>query len=374
MNKKMKMNKIMTKLKFRPVRGGLPLHSKLSAPTSFIGNIQKKLTWTTILSLILIGLYTYLLKVSIHSLFDFNLVENIISWPSFIFSLHLPFTRLYFKEAIYYKLSSLKDDFQRSSIWGIPLVGPTDSLPSNIKSIIPTKMEVLPTHLNMTGKGMGSSEHTSGDRGKSSTSSTTFGAEDAAAAAAATKAYIKQMEDFMEEYASQNITMADRLKKAGEAKLYYEDKPEVQNAILALLQTHSSYLNKSFDARSTWINLNQNYLSREVKLKLDGLELKRLLIQNEYLRKVEKLSEARSIDASIKEFFTLTNAYRNSLNKELNIAEEEVHKTLRLTLAYKDPKVKRVVNSDLVTVKKIFNEQDSYLKKRIEEIIYPKKK
>jgi len=296
-------------------------------------------------------------------LFEFNLIDNIISWPSFIFSLHLPFTRWYIKESLYSLFSSLKYDFD--TIWGIPLVGPIDSLPSNVKNITPTNAEVIPTHLSMTSKDMGSSGHTSGDPRKSTTSS----AEDVAA----TKAYVKQMEDFMEEYATQNISMADKLKKAGEAKIYYEDKPEVQNAILALLQTQSSYLNKSFEARNVWISLNKNYLSQEVKLKLDGMELKRTLIQNEYWRKVENLSEARSIDASIKEFFTLTNAYRNSLNKELNIAEEEVHKNLRLTIAYKDPKVKTVVNSDLVTIKKIFNEQDNYLKKRIEEIIFNKK-
>ena len=51
-----------------------------------------------------------------------------------------------------------------------------------------------------------------------------------------------------------------------------------------------------------------------------------------------------------------------------------MHKNIRLTIAYKDPKVKQVVNSDLIKVKRIFNEQDSYLKKRVEEILFPKNK
>jgi hypothetical protein len=104
------------------------------------------------------------------------------------------------------------------------------------------------------------------------------------------------------------------------------------------------------------------------------MEIQRTAIQNDYFSKVDKLSEGRSLDASLKEFFTITNAYRNSLNRELNLAEQEVSKTLRLTTAYKDPKVKQLVNSDLIMIKKIFNEQDSYLKKRIEEILFPKKK
>jgi len=104
------------------------------------------------------------------------------------------------------------------------------------------------------------------------------------------------------------------------------------------------------------------------------MEIKRTEIQNNYFSKVEKLSEGRSLDASIKEFYTLTSAFRNSFKKELNLAEQEVHKNLRLTTAYKNPKVKQVVNSDLIIVKRIFNEQDSYLKKRVEEILYSKKK
>ena len=51
-----------------------------------------------------------------------------------------------------------------------------------------------------------------------------------------------------------------------------------------------------------------------------------------------------------------------------------MHKNIRLTIAYKNPQVKQVVNSDLIIVKRIFNEQDSYLKKkRIEEILFSKR-
>nr|YP_009867821.1 cytochrome oxidase subunit I [Nemania diffusa]QKG05020.1 cytochrome oxidase subunit I [Nemania diffusa] len=336
---------------------GLPLQSRLLI--ALRRKIKDKFNWTNLFTLILIGLYSYIFKVGIHYLFNFNLIENIVSLPSLIFSLHLPFVRIGFKEAILYLFSNLKDDF--NSIWGIPLFGPTDSLPSNVKGIIPT-------HHNMTSKGVGSSGEDSGDTRQSSTSSNIPGDD------VPTKDYIKQINEFMEEYATLNINIAEKLKKAGEANLYYEDKPEVQRAIMALLQTHSSFLNKSYDGRATWININKNYLPEEVRLKLEEMEKKRIEIQSDYFSKIEKLSESRSVDASLKEFFTITNAYRNSLNKELNLAEQEVHKNIRLTIAYKNPKVKQVVNSDLIIVKRIFNEQDSYLKKRVEEILFPKNK
>ena len=53
--------------------------------------IKDQFNWTNIFTLILIGLYTYAFKVGIHYLFNFNLVENLVSLPSLTFSLHLPF-------------------------------------------------------------------------------------------------------------------------------------------------------------------------------------------------------------------------------------------------------------------------------------------
>ena len=89
---------------------------------------------------------------------------------------------------------------------------------------------------------MGSSGQTSG--GESSISSNI--PDDVA-----TKNYIKHIEGFMEEYAALNIEIREKLIKACNANLYYEDKPEVQRAVLALLHTHSSFLNKSYDGRAT---------------------------------------------------------------------------------------------------------------------------
>jgi hypothetical protein len=66
----------------------------------------------------------------------------------------------------------------------MPLVGLTDSLPSNVK-------EIIPTHLNMTGKGMESSGQVSGDSVQSSASSNI--PEDDVS----TISYIKQMNEFM---------------------------------------------------------------------------------------------------------------------------------------------------------------------------------
>ena len=125
----------------------LPLQSIILIPR-LLRRIKDQINWTNIFTLFSIGLYTYALKVGIHYLYNFNLLEHLVSLPSFTFSLHLPFVRIGFKEAILYLLSNWKGDF--NSIWGIPLVGPTDSLPSNIK-------EIICTDHNMTGKGMGNS-------------------------------------------------------------------------------------------------------------------------------------------------------------------------------------------------------------------------
>jgi hypothetical protein len=103
----------------------------------------------------------------------------------------------------------------------------------------------------MTGKGMGSSGQASGDSGQASGDSGQSSTSSNISDDVATKDYIKKMDEFSEEFASANISYAEKLKKAGDAKLYYEDKPEVQSQIMSLLHVHASLLTKSYDGRST---------------------------------------------------------------------------------------------------------------------------
>lgn len=106
------------------------------------------------------------------------------------------------------------------------------------------------------------------------------------------------------------------------------------------------------------------YFSPEVQSKLLDMETNRETIRESYLSKVEKLGDNK---ASFREFFTLTNNYRNKLNKELNSAEELVHKNLRETIIYKNPQVRKFINSDYIEAKKIFKNQDTILKKKLKK-------
>jgi hypothetical protein len=184
--------------------------------------------------------------------------------------------------------------------------------------------------------------------------------------------FIADLTDFLQDFRGFNDKAIKALKKASETDFFYEDKPEIQEAFISLLQAQSGYLTKSYSMRSIWITMFGHYLSEDVRLELKDLETNREKITENYLLKTDKLAERTNIKSSLKEFFTITNAYRNALNKELNKAEEMVHKNLRETVVYKNPGVKKLVNIDYPNIKQSFNKEDNYLKNKIQERLHSK--
>lgn len=176
------------------------------------------------------------------------------------------------------------------------------------------------------------------------------------------KYFIREVTYFIKIFNEENKKIAEMLQKISDANIPYSD--ETHNIYFILLKNHSNALEVSYSNRGSWVNLCTHYFSPEVKSKLVDMEKNRNMLRENYLSKVENLSNNK---ASFKEFFTLTNSYRNKLNKELNLAEEIVHRNLRETNVYKNPELKKLVNSDYVEVKKTFKNQDTILKKKFEE-------
>lgn len=141
---------------------------------------------------------------------------------------------------------------------------------------------------------------------------------------------------------------------------------QMRPTIFILFYLKITPLEISYSNRGGWVNLCTKYFSPEVQSKLVDMEAKRDMIREDYLSKVEKLGNNK---ASFKEFFTLTNNYRNKLNKELNSAEEIVHLNLRETTIYKNSQLKKLINSDYIEAKN----QDTILKKKFEEKLFTKK-
>jgi len=114
------------------------------------------------------------------------------------------------------------------------------------------------------------------------------------------------------------------------------------------------------------------FFPEEVQSKLMELESKRDQISRKYFEELDKLDEIKDPKARLQQAFIKTNAYRNALNKEFNLAEQIVNKSLKGTVISKNPEFKVLVNSRYIEVKKIFNNQDGYLKKRIEQELLKK--
>nr|YP_009449477.1 hypothetical protein [Hirsutella vermicola]AQT19624.1 hypothetical protein [Hirsutella vermicola] len=179
------------------------------------------------------------------------------------------------------------------------------------------------------------------------------------------KYFLMETTAFMKTFEEENQKIANLFKKMSDANIDYSDKSH--DLYFTFLQSHVNALNISYTNRDGWVMLCAKYFSPEVKSKLIDMEAKRETIRNNYLSKIEKLGYNKS---SFREFVTITNNYRNNLNKELNLAEELVHNNLRKTNIYKDSQVKKFVNSDYVEAKKIFKNQDTILKKKFEEKLF----
>ena len=88
-----------------------------------------------------------------------------------------------------------------------------------------------------------------------------------------------------------------------------------------------------------------------------------------YYDDVEKLSSKSDFKACLKEFFNLTNAVRNATAKEINSLESLLHKDLRGDPIYKNSEFKELLNKEYPAVKKAFVDQDSYLRKKVSEVL-----
>lgn len=89
----------------------------------------------------------------------------------------------------------------------------------------------------------------------------------------------------------------------------------------------------------------------------------------DYFYAVENLSSKTDFKACLKEYFNLTNGLRNAVYKEINAFENDLHSRIRRDPMYKNAEFKQIVNQDYPALKKNFIEQDSYLRKKISDVL-----
>ena len=143
-----------------------------------------------------------------------------------------------------------------------------------------------------------------------------------------------------------------------------------------LISQHSNMLNIYFERRIIWVEQISAHIETNDKKIIDNLIENKRIIHEEYLTKVERLSDGGGdFINKIKQFYNLTNAYRNSANKEINTMEWTIHESIRRTHPlYKNSDLKQTVNIDYPKFKKTFSDEDQKLRKRFSEVLNAPKK
>ncbi|GKE65744.1 hypothetical protein Tco_1519905 [Tanacetum coccineum] len=84
---------------------------------------------------------------------------------------------------------------------------------------------------------------------------------------------------------------------------------------------------------------------------------------------VSKLSSKTDANVALKEFFNRTNGVRNAAYKELNAFEKNLDAKVKTELIYTNKDFKAIYNVEYPAVKKTYIDKDSYLRKKISEVL-----
>jgi hypothetical protein len=90
---------------------------------------------------------------------------------------------------------------------------------------------------------------------------------------------------------------------------------------------------------------------------------------DDYFIEVEKLSSKTDVEVALKEFFNRTNGVRNAAYKELNAFEKNLDAKLKTEFIYANKEFKHIYNIEYPAVKKRYVDKDSYLRKKVSEVL-----
>jgi len=158
------------------------------------------------------------------------------------------------------------------------------------------------------------------------------------------------------------------------------NEPEVPTLLVMMIQDQTRFLNTSIIMRMEWIQVILPGLPEQIKadIKAGLSEIAHTInkLQSDNTSNIEKVRSIKDEKQQVKEFFDLTNAYRNKVRKEIIKYETLVHDGYKNhdPELYKTKEFKQLINKDVPKIIKKVVDQDSYLKSKISEIINAAKK
>lgn len=151
------------------------------------------------------------------------------------------------------------------------------------------------------------------------------------------------------------------------------DSIDAENLFVPLLKHHGTMYSSHQTSRLAWIKSRAINLQPENKIKVNEAITNMQIAREKYLSAISKLGKHENTATQAKVYYAALNEQRNSVNKELNKADDIILKDLKASpfCTIDDKYCKDLVRTlkDYSNAKKEFNIQDSNLKKKIGEVI-----
>ena len=156
-------------------------------------------------------------------------------------------------------------------------------------------------------------------------------------------------------------------------RLNINNPADVDKVFIPLLQEHGSTHSKFQNSRSAWIISRAANLEVQNKPKVQDAIAKMEIARQKYLSAIDDVARLQDTTTQAKVYYAALNEQRNSVNKELNKAEDIILKDLKASpfciIDHDDCKNLVKTLKDYSNAKREFITQDSKLKKKLGEVI-----
>lgn len=182
----------------------------------------------------------------------------------------------------------------------------------------------------------------------------------------------KSLKEHIDEWIKRDANVIINLDKLGQMPLTL-GSPEISGhlSFYSVLEYQAKYLHHHVINRKIWFEIFTDNIinSNNDKLAFETLNNKINALFEDYFAEVEKLSSKTDVEIALKEFFNRTNGVRNAAYKELNAFEKNMDAKVKAELIYANKDFKHIYNVEYPAVKKTYVDKDSYLRKKVSEVL-----
>lgn len=149
-------------------------------------------------------------------------------------------------------------------------------------------------------------------------------------------------------------------------------KEELSTELINICMFHAERMMKACELRIDFVSRVEGFLPEEERNYVNGCIDEILAYRTEYADRIERIKGTGSNELKplIKQFFDNTNWYRNTGLKEFNYIDMRLRYYIRDSHMYRNnPEFKRMIQVDYPLAVKTFNDQDNYLKRKINEAL-----